>query len=89
MYYVYVLLSHKDNKFYTGFTYDLKTRIAEHNSGKVHSTAKRIPLKLVYYEACLHMNDAIHREKYLKTTFGKQYIRKRLKNSLTEFGIDT
>jgi len=86
---VYVLISYKDSKFYTGFTDNLKARIAEHNAGKVHSTAKRIPLKLVYYEACLHRGDAIHREKYLKTTFGKQYIRKRIKNSLAELGVET
>jgi len=89
MYYVYVLLSEKDGKFYTGFTDDLRGRIVEHNSGKVSSTARRTPLKLVYYEACLHRGDAVHREKYLKTTFGKQYIRNRIKNSLTELGVDT
>jgi len=80
MYYVYVLLSAKDNRFYTGFTDDLKRRIADHNSGRVQSTAKRRPLKLVYYESCLHKEDALHREKYLKTTFGKHFLRKRLKH---------
>jgi len=89
MYYIYVLHSAKNNEFYTGFTNDLKRRVEEHNAGRVHSTAMRIPLKLVYYEACLHQDDAIHREKYLKTTFGKQYIRKRIKNSLAELGVDT
>jgi putative endonuclease len=84
MYYVYVLFSTKDNKFYTGFTDDLKRRIAEHNSGGVQSTVKRRPLKLVYYESCLNKKDALHREKYLKTTFGKQYIRNRIKHFLSE-----
>ena len=89
MYYVYVLLSGKDNKFYTGFTDDLKRRVAEHEAGRVHSTAKRRPLKLVYYESSLNQADALHREKYLKTTFGKQYIRNRIKNFLTETGLNT
>ena len=84
MYYVYILISEKDNKFYTGFTDDLKRRIKEHNTGKVSSTAKRRPLKLVYYESCLHQKDALHREKYLKTTFGKQYLRNRMKHFLSE-----
>ena len=89
MYYVYVLLSEKDSKFYTGFTNDLKRRMAEHDSGKVQSSARRRPLKLVYYESCLNQKDALHREKYLKTTFGKQYLRNRLKNFLSEMGINT
>ena len=67
MYYVYVLKSERDTRFYTGFTIDLKNRISEHNAGRVRSTALRRPLKLVYYEACLNQADAIHREKYLKT----------------------
>lgn len=89
MYYVYVLISEKDNRFYTGFTHDLKRRVAEHNAGRSRSTSKRRPLKLVYYEACLNQEDAVHREKYLKTTFGKQYIRNRMKNFLSEIGIST
>jgi len=39
--------------------------------GKVSSTRRRIPLKLVYYEFCLNKKDAIEREKYLKTAWGK------------------
>ena len=33
MYYVYVLQSKKDDKFYTGFTADLGRRIDEYNKG--------------------------------------------------------
>lgn len=83
MFYTYILFSKKDGKFYTGFTKDLKVRIEQHNKGQVESTKERRPLKLVYYEACLNQNDAIHREKYLKTYYGKAYIRKRLKSYLT------
>ena len=82
MYYVYILLSKKDNQFYTGFTEDLRRRVAEHNKGKVQSTAARRPLQLVYYEGSIDQKDAIHREKYLKTTYGKQYLRNRIKNYL-------
>ena len=79
-YYVYILQSLKDNMFYTGFTRDLKKRQIEHNNGKVKSTKNRRPLKLVYYEVCFNQEDALHREKYLKTTYGKRYIKNRLKN---------
>jgi putative endonuclease len=81
-YFVYVLLSKKDGKFYTGYTSNLRERITEHNSGKVNSTKIRIPFDLVYFEGCLNQADALHREKYLKTTYGKKYIRHRLKNFL-------
>jgi len=81
-YYVYVLQSKADGKFYTGFTSDLDRRVEEHNSGRVYSTKRRIPLKIVYFEFCLNIDDAIHREKYLKTTYGKRYLKNRLKHFL-------
>jgi putative endonuclease len=84
MYYVYVLQSEKDRNFYTGFTQDLARRVEEHNSGISLSTKRRVPLKLVYYEFCLNRNDAMKREKYLKTTWGKRYINNRIKNYLEE-----
>lgn len=82
MYFVYVLQSLKDNNFYTGFSDDLESRIKKHNSGLVESTRYRRPLKLVYYEAGLNKTDALHREIYLKTAWGKKYIKNRLKNYL-------
>ena len=82
-YYVYVLKSKLDGKFYTGFTSDIDKRLNEHNSGKVSSTRSRIPLEIVYFEFCLNIDDAIHREKYLKTTYGKRYLKTRLKNYLS------
>ena len=83
MYYTYVLKSLKDGKFYTGYTNDLKKRITEHNNGETFSTSYRRPFKLIYYEACLVEFDAKKREKYLKTSWGKHYLKSRLKNYLT------
>ena len=83
MYYTYILQSQKDKQFYTGYTNDLRNRLIEHKSGKVISTKNRLPVKLVYYEACLDQQDSTHREKYLKTAWGKRYIKTRLKGYLT------
>ena len=83
MYYVYVLQSIKDGMFYTGFTEDLKKRISKHNEGLVTSTKHRRPLRLVYYEGGLHKTDALDREMYLKTAWGKRYIINRIRNYLT------
>ena len=84
MYYVYLLISEKDGNFYTGSTADLKRRFEEHNSGLVNSTKNRLPLKLIYYEACLNETDARNRESYLKSGMGKKYLRNRLKSYLND-----
>jgi len=86
MFYVYILQSLKDGQLYTGCSDDLKRRLAEHSSGAVISTKSRQPMKLVYYEACCDKQDAFHREKYLKTAWGKRYIRTRMKHYLTGLG---
>jgi putative endonuclease len=77
-YYTYVLKSIKDRKLYVGWTNDLKSRINEHNSGKVMATKGRVPLELIYFEACLSREKAIKREKQLKTGFGRAYLKRRL-----------
>ena len=84
MHYVYVLRSSVDGNFYVGYTANLKSRLILHNSGEVASTKNRIPLSLVYYEASRSKKDAMHRERYLKTTYGRRYIRERLKHYLAE-----
>jgi len=83
MFYVYILQSEIDRNYYVGFTADLQKRFKQHNEGQVKSTKNRRPLKIVYYEACCNQTDAIHREKNLKTSWGKRYIKGRIKNCLT------
>jgi len=83
MQYVYVLRSKKDNKNYVGYTKNLKLRFEQHQKGLVVATKNRRPLILIYYEACISQQDATHREKYLKTAYGKRYIKSRLKSYLT------
>ena len=83
MQYVYILKSKKDGKNYVGYTKNLKLRFEQHQKGQVISTNNRRPFILVYYEACINQQDAIHREKYLKTAYGKRYIKSRLKSYLT------
>lgn len=73
-----MLESYIDHKFYIGWTDDLASRINKHNKGLVIATKARLPLKLVYYEACLSKIEAIKREKSLKTGFGRKYLKRRL-----------
>ena len=76
MQYVYILKSKHDKELYVGCTHDLKKRVILHNSKKVKSTAKRVPFSLIYYEAYLNNKDAFVREQFLKTGWGRRYIKK-------------
>ncbi len=78
MNYTYVLLSKRDGRFYTGSTTDLRARVREHAAGRVRSTTSRTPLVLIYYEACVALDDARRRERFLKTGKGKRYLNNRL-----------
>jgi putative endonuclease len=82
-FYTYVLQSLKDLNLYVGYTNNLVKRVEEHNKGRVPSTKNRLPLKLIYWEGCLNQQDATKREKYLKTSWGKRFIKNRIKNYLT------
>ncbi len=67
MFYVYVLESLKClGELYVGSTDDLKRRFTEHNAGKVTSTTRYLPWRLIYYEAYLTDKLARNREKKLK-----------------------
>ncbi|MFZ2484724.1 MAG: GIY-YIG nuclease family protein [Minisyncoccia bacterium] len=79
MHYVYVLQSPK--QFYIGSTSDLRRRLIEHQTNKSLSTKNRGPWKLIYYEASLSNRDARKREIYLKTAWGKRYLKSRIKHS--------
>ena len=80
--YTYVLKC-SDGNMYIGSTDDLRRRVREHNEGECADTSKRLPVELVYYEACRSLRAAREREKQLKTGFGRGYLRKRLRS---EFG---
>jgi len=79
-YFTYVLISKKDSNYYIGSCDNINARLKEHNTGHVQSTKKRRPLKLIYYEACLSRGSACKREQYLKTSWGKRYLKSRIKS---------
>lgn len=82
-YFVYVLKTEKKGFNYTGFTNNLKLRFEQHQKGMVKSTKDKRPVVLIYFEACISQNDALRREKYLKTHYGKMFLQKRLKSYFT------
>ncbi|MDO8573083.1 MAG: GIY-YIG nuclease family protein [bacterium] len=86
MYYIYILKSKKNKRWYTGSTNNLRKRFKEHNNGKSSWTKKGIPWELIYYEACHNEEDTRSRELYLKSGMGKRYIKNRLKRFLSLMG---
>ena len=79
MFYVYYIESLKSSFRYIGLTSDLKRRLEEHNSCQNKSTKAYAPYRVIFYEAYVDIDDAKRREKYLKTTAGREALRKMLK----------
>ena len=66
-YYTYILANNSDTTLYIGVTNDLERRVAEHRSGTIPGfTQKYNCHKLVYFESCSVVEQAIAREKQLK-----------------------
>ncbi|SFI82957.1 GIY-YIG nuclease family protein [Nitrosomonas sp. Nm34] len=64
--YMYILKC-ADGSYYTGSTWNLEKRLAEHQSGLgAKHTIKRLPVKLVYCEECERIEDAFRREKQVQ-----------------------
>jgi len=81
MFYVYVLQSETDDGLYMGFSTDLRRPIKEHQAGKSFATSYRRPWRLIYYEAYLE-EDALGRERYLKSGGGRRFFKSQLKHHL-------
>ncbi|HQL01580.1 MAG TPA: GIY-YIG nuclease family protein [Smithellaceae bacterium] len=84
MHYVYILQSELDKELYVGMTGDLKRRYLEHQRGNVEATKRRLPMKLLCYEAYLTKAEAMRREKFLKSSDGRKDIRKRIIESMIQ-----
>lgn len=85
MFYTYILLN-RNKHLYTGYTVDLRKRFKEHNTKKSKYTKYNGPYELIYYEACSDKEDAMVRERFLKSGLGKRYIKSRLKRFLSQTG---
>ena len=66
-FWVYIVTNGHDSVIYAGMTNDLARRISEHRAGEIPGFAADYRCeKLVYYEHCTNVLDAIAREKQLK-----------------------
>ncbi len=86
MHYVYCLESQKNYKLYVGFTGDLRRRLEEHNKKLGGDfTAKNGPWKLIFYEAHANEKDAREMELFYKSGYGREVLKKKLKNYLSQY----
>jgi len=64
--YMYILKC-ADGSYYTGSTKDLDRRYLQHQLGEgANHTKKRLPVKLVYYEEFMRIDEAFYREKQVQ-----------------------
>lgn len=80
MYYVVYFLEsiQQPDHHYIGYTTNIKQRITTHNNGLVISTKKYRPWRLIYAELYLDKQDAMGREKFLKSGSGWKFLQKQL-----------
>ncbi|HET7001078.1 MAG TPA: GIY-YIG nuclease family protein [Puia sp.] len=80
MFTVYVLYSASFDKIYIGFTNDLKRRFLFHNQlEKKGWTSRFRPWIVLYLEEYSNKADAMRREKELKSSRGRDFIWKMIK----------
>ncbi len=80
MWTVYVLRSESNQDLYVGMTENLSVRIQTHNAGKVKSTKANRPWKLLHQEELETSLLARKREKYLKSGYGKMWLKTKFFN---------
>ena len=73
---VYILQSEITKKYYVGSTQDLSRRIKEHFSGKVYTTKRMLPVRLVFTQKYSSIIIAKNIEKKLKAFKSKVIIQK-------------
>ncbi|MBI2042583.1 MAG: GIY-YIG nuclease family protein [Candidatus Nealsonbacteria bacterium] len=76
MYIVYVLKSSIVKKSYVGLTNDIHRRLKEHNFGKHFYTRRYKPWEVIHIEEFDDFEKAREREKFLKSTNGRRFLKK-------------
>ena len=80
MYFVYIIYSEKRDRYYIGYTSDIASRLAKHNSGATTSTKSGRPWILSYKEEYSEKREAIKREKEIKKQKSRKYLENLIRN---------
>lgn len=82
--FVYVLRSINFERNYIGFSGNVSKRLRQHNSGKTKSTKPYLPWKILFSEEFSSKEEALKREKFLKSGKGRDYIKNNWPRGATE-----
>ncbi len=74
MFWVYILRSEVNGRYYVGQTDDVDARTGMHDRGEVKSTRPYRPWKLVYSEVFQTRSEAVRRERQIKRRKKRSYI---------------
>jgi len=75
MYHVYILLNEAKTQTYTGVADDVYKRLAEHNAGRVKSSNRYRPYKIIHTESFETLVEARQKEKFYKSTTGRRKLK--------------
>lgn len=89
MWIIYILLNKNKNGTYVGSTNNFRKRLNEHNSNKVSATKNQgswIPIYLEFYP---NEKYAREREKQLKTSTGRRYLKKVINDIIKKWALSS
>jgi putative endonuclease len=74
-FFVYCLYSDLHDRLYIGQTSNIERRFKQHSDGRVISTRKYLPYRIIYFEEVPDRASAFKREKELKVTSKRKFLR--------------
>lgn len=74
-YYSYAIYNLESNRFYYGFTLDLKKAEQAHNLGQVEQTRDSSGWKIVFHEGFATKQEAIRRSRFYRTVAGQRFLK--------------
>ena len=78
----YVLMGCDQRYLYKGACRDLYERLEDHRAGRATRTKNRRPLRLVHHEYCAMYEEALKRERYLKSGYGRIWLKRLVRKGL-------
>ncbi len=75
--YVYALQSIQKTYIYVGLTQNVQERFKRHQNGREKTTRSYRPFRIIFTEEYATREEARIREKYLKSGYGKEWIKAR------------
>jgi len=86
MWYVYILQSKKNGKYYIGSTNNLKRRLIEHNSGHTKSLINLLPMILMFSQDYDNIREARKIELRLKKLKSRAIVENIIRDKVIKLG---